>query len=110
MIRTINVLMDFSKAFGNVKYSLLGRKLKSLNMGPFTVNWYLNFFKDRSQRLVVRGSTYQWRGVNKGPTQGSVSGPHLFNLFINEQDIAKNELNHLVKYADDIAILVKECK
>ena len=63
--------MDFLKAFDNVKHSLLGRKLKSLNMDPYIVNWYLRFLKDRYQKLVFRGTTYQWREVNKGTTQGS---------------------------------------
>ena len=43
-------------------------------------------------------------------TQGSVSGPHLFNLFINDLDIEKNKLNLLVKFADDTTILIKVCK
>ena len=59
---------------------------------------------------VFRGTTYQWREVNKGTTQGSVSGPHLFDLFINDLDIEINKLNHLVKFADDTTILVKVCK
>ena len=66
--------LNFSKAFDNVKYSLLGRKLKSLNMDSCIVNWYLSFLKDRCQRLVSRGTTYQCREVSKDMTQGSVSG------------------------------------
>ena len=68
------------------------------------------FLKDRCQRLVFRGTTYQWRELNKGTTQGSVSGLHPFNLFINNLDIEKNKLNHLVKFSDDTTILVKVCK
>ena len=80
--------------------TLLGRKLKSLNMDPYIVNWYLCFLKDICQRLVFRGTTYQWEEVNEGTTQGSVSGPHLFNLFFDDLDIEKNKLSHLVKFAD----------
>ena len=43
-------------------------------------------------------------------TQGSVSEPHLFNLFINDLNIEKNKLNLLVKFADDTTILIKVCK
>ena len=49
--------------------------------------------------------------MNKGTTLPcSVSGLHLFDLFINDMDIEKNKLNHLVKFVDDTTILVKVCK
>ena len=65
------VAMEFSKAFYNVNHFLLVRKPKSLNTELYIVNWYLRFLKDRSQRLVFRGNTCQWREVNKSTTQGS---------------------------------------
>ena len=43
---------------------------------------------DRKQRLIFKGVIYQWHNVNKGTTRGSVSGPHLFNLFINDLAIS----------------------
>ena len=65
---------------------------------------------DRKQRLVFRGVAYEWHSVNNGTTQGSGSGPHLFNLFINDLAIRDNELTNIVKYADDSTLLVKVCK
>ena len=67
--------MDFSKAFDNVKHSLVGEKLK-VHLNPYLVNWYLSFLMDRKQRLIFKGVIYKWHNVNKGTTQGSVSvGP-----------------------------------
>ena len=45
---------------------------------------------DRKQRLIFKGVIiiYKWHNVNKGKTQVSVSGPHLFNLFINDLAIS----------------------
>ena len=65
---------------------------------------------DRKQRLISKGVIFKWHNVNKGTTQGSVSGPHLFNLFINDLAIRDNNLTSIVKYADDTTLLVKVCK
>ena len=76
--------MDFSKAFDIVKHSLVWEKLKTLHLNRYLVNWYLSFLMDRKQRLIFKGAIYKWYNVNKRTTQGSVSGPHLLNLFIND--------------------------
>ena len=57
-----------------------------------------------------RRHRHKWHSVNKGTTQGSVTGPHLFNVFINELAIRDNELTSIVKYAHDSTLLVKVCK
>ena len=49
------IAMDFSEAFDNVKHAKLSEKLKSSSMNPDLVNWYLNFLKDRRQRIVFQG-------------------------------------------------------
>ena len=45
-------------------------------------NWYLNFLKDRKQRVCCNNFECDWKPVNQGTTQGSVSGPYLFNIFL----------------------------
>ena len=65
---------------------------------------------DRKQSLIFKVVIYKWHNVNKGTTQGRVSGPHLLNLFINDLAIRDNDLTSIVKYADDTALLVKVCK
>ena len=101
---------DFSKAFDNVKHSLVGEKLKALHLNPYIVNSYLSFLMDRKQRQIFNGVTCKWHTVNKGTTQGSVSGPHIFNLAINDLTVRDNDLASIVRYADDTTLLVKACK
>ena len=76
---------------------ILSQKLKALNLNPYLTNWYLSFLKNRKQRLVFKGKVFSWHCVNKGTTQGSVSGPYLFNLFINDLNIDSNPMTHLIK-------------
>ena len=100
--------MSFSKAFDNVDHFLLSEKLKALNMNPYLTNWYLSFLKGRKQRLVFRGKAFNW--LDQGTRQGSVSGPYLFNLFINDLCIKNSCMTHLIKYADDTTIQVNVSK
>ena len=77
--------MDLSKAQLNTVYWF--SKLKLLPLNPYILNWYLSFLTDRRQRIVCNGLTCGWISVNKGTTQGSVSGPYLFNIFLSDLEL-----------------------
>ena len=53
-------------------------------LNPYIFNWYLSFLTDKTQRVVCNSIICDWIGVNKGTTEGSVSGPYLFNMFVND--------------------------
>ena len=57
MIRIVTMLgffaMVFSKAFDNVKHSLVGEKLKALHLNPYVVNWYLSFLMDKERKTNI---------------------------------------------------------
>ena len=55
--------MDFSKAFDSVKHELLANKLKKLPLNPHITNWYLNFLKDRKQRVYCNNFVCDWKPV-----------------------------------------------
>ena len=96
---------DFSKAFDNVKHHLLVEKLKNSPLNPYIVNWFVSFLTNRRQRVIYNGVLSEWEEVNKGTTQGSVSGPYLFNIFINDLELEDHEETSLTKYADDYEII-----
>ena len=76
--------MDFSKAVDSVRHELLSNKLKLLPLNAYIINWYHSFLYNRQQRMIHNNYLHEWRGVNKETTQGSVSGPYLFNVFLND--------------------------
>ena len=90
--------MDFSKAFDSVKHILLSEKLKNVPLNPYIINCYLNFLKNRRQRVVYNDFYGEWKNVNKGTTEGSVSGPYLFNIFLNDLEISLDAKKVLYKY------------
>ena len=84
------MFMDFSKPFDSFKHSLISAKLKQLPLNPNIVNWYHSFL--RQQRVSSGNHVCTWQAVNKGTTQGSVSGPYLFNVFLNDLNIFHNDV------------------
>ena len=92
--------MVFSKAFDNVRHHLLAEKIREQSIKPASSDWYLSFLSDRKQRVKCNGMVCEWREVNKGTTQGSVSGPYLFNTFFNDLHPTGLDNVSLTKFAD----------
>lgn len=94
---------DFSKAFDSVRHDHLVHKLSKIEISGSIFNWIINYLQNRSQIVNVSGVFSTSRQVSSGVIQGSVLGPVLFTLFIN--DIDEHIVNSVIlKYADDIRI------
>lgn len=95
------LLLDFSKAFDTVNHEKLCWKLhEQFYFGPTAISLISSYLKERSQAVVIDGVFSEFLPVNKGVPQGSVLGPLLFSLFINDMpSAAKYMVSHL--FADD---------
>ena len=101
---------DFSKAFDTVSHYILSDKLKAIDINPYVINWILDFLSQRKQRVVVDGITTEFIDINRGVPQGTVLGPILFSLMVNDIQLADPRRNLLVTFADDITISIPVSK
>lgn len=100
---TILTLFDFSKAFDCVYHPLLLKKMLQLGFSYNCVEWVKSYLSDRQQCVSADGKRSNWRPVTRGVPQGSVLGPLLFSLYLNDITSVINH-SHYHLYADDLQI------
>ena len=101
------VLLYFSKAFDCVPHQRLLHKLHFYGISGPTLYWVKSFLSNRTQHVSINGSHSALANVTSGVPQGSVLGPVLFLLYIN--DITKQIQSNIRLFADD-SIVYREIR
>ena len=97
--------LDFRKAFDLVSHRHLIYKMGKYGITQQVQNWVKSFLSQRTQRVVIRGTPSESCDVSSGVQQGSVLGPILFLIFIN--DLPLEVISPLSLFADDSKIFTR---
>ena len=102
----VAVFLDYSKAFDSISHYLLCYKLKKMfHFSNGAIKFIYSYLSDRWQYVNYNGSCSSLQKVNFGVPQGSILGPLLFKLFINDID-SSLQFSSSILYADDTVILI----
>ena len=96
------IYLDFQKVFDKVPHKRLLSKLNSHGITGKIHSWLEDWLYERKQRVVINGKESNWRNVLSGVPQGSVLGPILFVIYVNDMD--EGLTCKISKFADDTKI------
>jgi len=102
------LFLDFKRAFDSVNHSILLNKLEKYGICGSELAWFTNYLSDRNQCVFYKVKLSSFRKVKMGIPQGSILGPLLFVVFINDMcDLLYSDQTKLSLYADDAALFCK---
>ena len=101
---TCAILCDLSKAFDTISHEILALKLKYYGIANNELDLIKSYLDDRKQVVVVNGNISQIKTILSGVPQGSVLGPILFLIYIN--DFSRNLTSNSILFADDTRIMI----
>ena len=100
---TALIMLDISKAFDKVWHPGLLFKLKQLGISGSLLRWFESYLTNRKQRVVLGGKSSELSYLQAGVPQGSILGPLLFLVYINDLPTNLTIDSHL--FADDTTLL-----
>ena len=104
-IRSDVIYFDFQKAFDSVNHDLILKKLKhQYNIDGSLLRFFVSYLKDRFQRVVINNEQSSDLRVHSGVPQGSILGPTIFILFLNDITAGLSPGTNITMYADDTKI------
>ena len=101
---TACALLDLSKTFDSLNHEILKTKLTKLGFDKTAIHLLETFYKDRQQVTIVNGVQSDWINLYQGVPQGTVLGPLLFLIYVNDMIDYLPKDTQIVQYADDTMV------
>ena len=95
------ILIDLSKAFDSLPHGLLVAKLYAYGLSQNACKLIVSYLSDRQQRVKLQNYVSDWKTLKRGVPQGSLMGPLLFNIFLNDIFLFLDNHCTIHNYADD---------
>ena len=96
--------MDLSKAFDTLDHNILLKKLRYYGIEGTSLKWFTSYLNQRSQYVELNGSQSDRKIILTGVPQGSILGPLLFLMYMNDIPLTTDHFSY-VMYADDTTLL-----
>ena len=102
----ITLFCDLTKAFDTISHPILLEKLKVYGVRGIANSWFRSYLNNRQQFTVYNNSSSSYNRINVGVPQGSILGPILFSIYINDITHTSNLLDFIL-FANDTTIFIK---
>ena len=100
------ILIDLQKAFNTIDHDILLQKLNAIGFSNHTIDWFKSYLSNRLFRVHLENCYSDSSSVTCGVPQGSILGPLLFLIYVNDMPQAVN--SNLFLYADNSCLVFQE--
>ena len=106
--KVTGAFLDLSKAFDSINHKILLRRLENIGFDKHATNLIENYLSKRTQRVVLNGIESDWINLKRGVPEGTILGPLLFNIYVNDLAKIVEEDCTVVQYADDTFLFTSD--